>query len=292
MKLYPQLEKIEPTFGNSFTFRKFEQGITQNTIPKWHFHPELEIVYIKEGSGKRHIGNHISQFYNGDLIMVGPNLPHYGFTDRFSGTKTEIIVQLKEDFIGKDIISKIELNSIAHLFEKSKSGLSFSGNTKDDVGHRLESLFYMNNFERLIEVLQILNILSHSKEVEVLNASGIVLETTHSRASQLDEIFNYVRNEFQNDITLQQISKVANMTEPSFCRFFKKNTGKTFIEFVNEFRISHACKLLADTDLSITEICFESGFNNFSHFNNYFKRITGKNPSEYRKYLSLMVVIE
>lgn len=288
----PELERVEPSFGNSFTLHKFEAGNNQNSTPKWHFHPELEIVFIKEGSGKRHIGNHISQYDNGDLIMVGPNLPHYGFTDRFSGTKTEIIVQMKEDFLGKDMFNKIELLSIAKLFERSKSGLSFFGNTKTEVGQRLESLFYMTHFERLIEVLKIFHILANSREVTVLNATGIVLETTHSRATQLDEIFSYVRKEFQNEIALEDVSKLINMTEPSFCRFFKKNTNKTFIEFLNEYRITHACKLLAETDMSITDICFESGFNNFSHFNNYFRRVTAKSPSEYRKYLSLTVVHE
>jgi AraC-like DNA-binding protein len=292
MKLYPELERIEPSLGSSFSLKKFEPGLAENSMPKWHFHPELEIVYIRDGSGKRHIGNHISQYYNGDLIMVGPNLPHYGFTDRFSGSKTEIIIQLTEDFLGKDLFHKIEMSSIARLLEKSKSGLSFSGNVKDDIGGRMESLFYMNNFEKVIELLKILNIMSTTREVTVLNATGVVLETTHARASQLDEIFAFVRKEFQNEISLKKISSLANMTEPSFCRFFKKNTGKTFIEFVNEFRITHACKLLADTEMSITDICFECGFNNFSHFNSYFKRVTGHSPSEYRKHLSLMVVHE
>jgi AraC-like DNA-binding protein len=290
MKQYPQLERIEPSFGNSFLIKKFDASQSQNMQPNWHFHPELEIVYIKEGSGKRHIGNHISQYYGGDLIMVGPNLPHYGFTDRFSGTKTEIVLQFREDFLGKELFEKIEMGGISRLFEKSKSGISFYGNTKEEVGQRMESLFYMNNFERVIELLKILNIMSISRELNVLNASGLVLETTHSRASQLDEIFTYVRNNFQEDIPLSKISEKANMTEPSFCRFFKKNTNKTFIEFLNEFRITHACKLLSDTDMSITDICFECGFNNFSHFNNFFKRVTGKSPSEYRKHLSLMVV--
>ncbi len=288
----PELERIEPSFGSSFTLYKFEAGQNENAVPKWHFHPEMEIVYIKGGSGKRHIGNHISQYDNGDLIMVGPNLPHYGFTERFSGTKTEIIIQMREDFMGKDFFSKTEMASIGKLFERSKSGLSFSGNVKSDVGQRLESLFYMTHFERLIELIKIFHILANSREVTVLNASGMVLETTQSRATQLDEIFSFVRKEFQNEISLQKVSKLISMTEPSFCRFFKKNTNKTFIEFLNEFRISHACKLLAETDMSITDICFESGFNNFSHFNSYFKRVTSKSPSEYRKYLSLTVVHE
>ena len=89
MNQHPELERIEPSYGNSFALRKFESGIKENIAPKWHFHPEIELVFIENGSGKRHIGNHISQYSNGDLIMVGPNLPHFGFTDRFSGTKTK-----------------------------------------------------------------------------------------------------------------------------------------------------------------------------------------------------------
>jgi AraC-like DNA-binding protein len=292
MKQFPELERIEPSFGSSFSLKKFEPGVADNILPKWHFHPELEIVFIKDGSGKRHIGNHISQYAGGDLIMVGPNLPHYGFTDRFSGTKTEIIIQFKEDFLGKDLLSTIEMASVSRLFEKSKSGLSFFGNVKDEVGSRMESLFYMTSFEKILELLKILHIMANSREVNVLNATGVVLETTHSRASQLDDIFAHVRNHFQDPISLTDISSIANMTEPAFCRFFKKNTGKTFVEFLNEYRVTYACKLLADSDMSITDICFECGFNNFSHFNSYFKRITSKSPSEYRKDLSLMVVRE
>jgi AraC-like DNA-binding protein len=292
MKNVPFLEHIEPSYGNSFTILKFEANNTVNSLPKWHFHPELEIVYIKEGSGKRHIGNHISQYFNGDLILVGPNLPHFGFTDRFSGTKTEIILQLKEDFLGKDFFEKVEFQVIHKLIEKSKSGLSFSGNTKTDVGQRLESMFYMSNFEKLLELLKIMHILANSREVEVLNASGVVLETTSNKATRLDKIFTYVRQEFQNEITLDEVSEMSNMTVPSFCRFFKSNTGKTFVEFVNEYRITHACKLLSDTELSVTEICYECGFNNFSHFTKFFKRVTSMSPTEYRKLLGNVVIQE
>jgi AraC-like DNA-binding protein len=291
MKNQPFLEHIEPSYGSSFTILKFEAGTAENSIPKWHFHPELEIVFIKEGSGKRHIGNHISQYYNGDLIVVGPNLPHYGFTDRFSGSKTEIILQLKEDFLGKDFFSKIEFQNIQRFIEKSKAGLSFSGNTKSEVGQRLESMFYMSNFEKLLELLKILHTLANSRELEVLNATGVVLETNSHKAGRLDTIFTHVRKQFQEEITLEEIAQLANMTVPSFCRFFKSNTGKTFIEFLNEFRITHACKLLSDTELSVTDICFECGFNNFSHFTKFFRRVTNMSPTEYRKLLGNNVVI-
>lgn len=290
MNRFPALERIEPSFGNSFALRKFEAGIRDNSAPRWHFHPEIEIVYIENGSGKRHIGNHISQYSNGDLIMVGSNLPHFGFTDRFSGTKKEIIVQFTDDFLGSEIFSKIELAPIGRLFEKSKFGLSFFGNTKTEVGQRLESLFYMNNFEKLTELLKILFLLSQSREVNLLNAAGIVMETNPERVTKLDEVFTFVRKEFRNEIRLDSVAALINLTAPSFCRFFKKNTGKTFVEFLNDYRITHACKLLAESSLPITEICFESGFNNFSHFNACFRNTTGMSPSAYRKHLRLTVV--
>ena len=290
MNQHPELERIEPSYGNSFALRKFESGIKENIAPKWHFHPEIELVFIENGSGKRHIGNHISQYSNGDLIMVGPNLPHFGFTDRFSGTKKEIIVQFREDFMGTGIFDKIEHSPIGRLFEKSKSGLSFFGNTKTEVGQRLESLFYMNNFEKLTELFKILYLLSQSREVDLLNAAGVVLETTPQRATQLDEVFSFIRKEFHNEIRLEAVAALINMTVPSFCRFFKKNTGKTFVAFLNDFRITHACKLLAETTSPITDICFESGFNNFSHFNACFRATTGMSPTAYRKHLRLTVV--
>lgn len=285
----PSFEQIEPSFGSSFALRKFDKE-NSNKIPIWHFHPEIEIVFIKEGSGKRHIGNHISQYYQGDLIMVGPNLPHSGFTDRFSSNKSEIIVQMRADFLGYDFFKKTELTSIQKLIDKSTSGLSFYGNTKTDVGERLESMFYMSQFEKLVELLKILNIMASSREFEMLNATGVVLVTDNQKTDRLNEVFKYVRNNYQNEISLHELAAVTNMTVPSFCRFFKQNSNKTFIEFLNEYRITNACRLLAESSLSITDVCFDSGFNNFSHFNKTFKKVTGKSPSDYRKEISSMVL--
>jgi AraC-like DNA-binding protein len=284
----PALEKIEPSFGNSFSLRKFEET-NPNQTPFWHFHPELEIVYIKEGSGKRHIGNHISYYSGGDLILLGPNLPHYGFTDRLSGNKSEIVVQMREDFLGENFFKLPEMTLIDQLFEKSRAGMSFYGNTKDEVGDRLHSLFYMNHFEKLIEFLKILQILAESKEYNILNAGGISLVVQNQDNDRIDMIYKYVRAHFTEHIHLEDIAREANMTVPSFCRYFKKVTNKTFTEFVNEFRIVHACKLLAEERHTISEVCFESGFNNFSHFNKLFKQKTGKSPNNYRKSVEKVV---
>jgi len=290
-QLTPALEKIEPDFGHSFALRKFEDS-NPNQIPFWHFHPELEIVYVKHGSGKRHIGNHISYYNGGDLILLGPNLPHYGFTDRLSGSNSEVVVQMKEDFLGNRFLELPEMQMIVQLFERAKSGLSFYGNTKDEVGARLMSLFYMDQFEKLTEFLKILQILAISKEYNILNASGIALVVQNQDTNRIDAVYKYVRNNFTEPIQLEEISTHVNMTVPSFCRYFKKVTGKTFTEFVNEFRIVHACKLLTEEQLSIAEVCFDSGFNNFSHFNKLFKAKTGKSPNAFRKEVEKVVYDE
>lgn len=289
--LTPALEKIEPDFGHSFALRKFEDG-NPNQVPFWHFHPELEIVYVKHGSGKRHIGNHISYYNGGDLIFLGPNLPHYGFTDRLSGSNSEVVVQMREDFMGTGFLKLPEMQLIVQLFERSKSGLSFYGNTKDEVGSRLMSLFYMDQFEKITEFLKILQILATSKEYNILNASGIALVVQNQDTNRIDSVYKYVRNNFTEPIQLEDISAHVNMTVPSFCRYFKKVTGKTFTEFVNEFRIVHACKLLTEEQLSIAEVCFDSGFNNFSHFNKLFKAKTGKSPNAFRKEVEKVVYDE
>ncbi|HMP28565.1 MAG TPA: AraC family transcriptional regulator [Saprospiraceae bacterium] len=283
------IERIEPSFGSSYTLKKFD-SIINDKKAMWHYHEEIELVFVKESSGTRHIGNHISNFYNGDLIMIGSNLPHLGYADRLLGQGIEYVLQFREDFLGEGLLLKPEFISVKRLFEMAKNGLSFKGNTRTEIGERMESLFYMSNFEKLVEVLKILNILGTSRDYEVLNAGGASLMYTVQGADRLDDVFNHVSENFQDPITVDELANITAMTVPSFCRFFKKQTGKTFIEFLNEYRISHACKLLAESSLPITDVCFDSGFNNFSHFNKYFKRITGKSPSNYRKEMSLTIM--
>ena len=123
------LEKIEPGFGSSFTIRKFMDG-QYHSKPHWHFHPEYEIVFISSGRGKRHIGDHISYYENGDLIFLGPDLPHFGFTEGLYEERIEVVVQMKEDFLGSDFLSRPEMQLIQKLFERTRQGISFYGETK------------------------------------------------------------------------------------------------------------------------------------------------------------------
>ncbi len=285
----PSLEKISPEFGSSIAVKQYSDPNPNLKNPFWHFHPELELVYVKGGSGKRHIGNHISYYKNGGLIFIGSNLPHYGFTDRLTGNDSETVIQLGENFLGEAFFTIPEMEPIRQLFERAKVGITFLGETKLNIGERIEQLPKLNNFDRLLELLQILQSLALTKEYRLLNADGFKLEVEHQDNDRINIIYDYVRENFQGPIRLSEIAAEVALTVPGFCRYFKKISGKTFTKFVNEFRVVHATKLLSEETTSITEICFESGFNNFSHFNKVFKEVTKKSPSAYRKEITQVI---
>lgn len=288
MILKPAFEVIEPDFGHSFTYQKFDESL-RNKNNAWHFHPELELVYVNGGSGKRQIGSHVSYYTGGDLILIGSNLPHCGFTDKLTGNKSETVVQMKQDFLGNGFFDIPEMKKIQNLFEICKGGIAFHGNTKIKIGEKIEILEYQTDFQRLLSILNILNELGNSKEFKILNAEGFSMETEVKDNDRINIVFNHVKTNFKEEITLEEIADLVSMTVPSFCRYFKKITNKTFTKFVNEYRLVHASKLLAEQPISITDVCFESGFNNFSHFNKSFKTFTGKNPSEYRNELKTVL---
>ena len=281
-KKKPFLEKVYPGFGSSVLVKKHTEFLKTNKAT-WHFHPELELVYVNKGQGKRHIGNHLSYFNNSQLLLIGPNLPHNGFTDRLTTNGFETLIQFKEDFLGKDFFELQEMKKIKELFERSKKGILFGSETKIKVGYKIEKLVEKKGFKKLLVFLEILNILSKTSDYTILNVDGYAVETELQDSSKLDIIYKYINNNFKDHISLDQIANVANMTVPAFCRYFKKVTGKTFTKLVNEYRVVHATKLLSESTMSITDISFECGFNNFSHFNKLFKEITGKNASGYRK---------
>jgi len=277
----PSLEKVEYSFGRSLSFMRFNDS-EPNSEPLWHYHPEIELVYVDRGNGKRHIGNHISYYTSGDLIMIGSNVPHYGFTDRFTSRNRENVIQFHPDVFQNLTLDLPELSKISEIINRSQHGVSFHGATKEKVGRITDSMAIQGDFEQLLSLIRILNILTLSEEYNLLNASKVTVKSSLQDHVRIKVVFNYVMERFQVDITLKEVSALTNMTIPSFCRFFKKQTAKTFTQFVNEVRITHACKLLSETSRAISDICFECGFNNFAHFNNQFKKVTSQNPTEYR----------
>ncbi len=288
IKHKPAFEAIAPNFGHSYTYQKFDEDrLNQNN--RWHYHPEIELVYVNGGTGKRQIGSHVSHYTNGDLILIGSNLPHCGLTDKLTGNKSETVVQMKADFLGSDFFGIPEMKKIRDLFEISKGGIAFQGRIKKKIGEKMELLEYQTDFQRLLSILNILNELGNSNDYKVLNAEGYSMEAEVKDNDRINVVFNHVKTHFKEEIPLEEIAKKVSMTIPSFCRYFKKITNKTFVQFVNEYRLVHASKLLGEQTLSITEVCFESGFNNFSHFNKSFKTFTGQNPSAYRNQLKTVL---
>ena len=285
----PTLERIETAEGTSLSVRQFSEK-ARNTRPYWHYHPELELVYVNGGNGKRHVGSHLSYFTDGELILIGSNLPHQGFTNRLNNHRTETVLQMLPNFLGEHFFSIGEMKCINNLFERAKRGLSFFGVTKEEVGAKIESLLELDPFFRLLKTLEILRDLAHSTEYLTLNATGFSLEIQPQDNDRLNTVLNHIRKNFQHPISLTTITDLIGMTEPSFSRYFKKVTGKTFTKFVNDYRLVHASKLLAEKQISILEVCYESGFVNYSHFTKKFKEFSGKSPSKYRG--AILMVVE
>ena len=275
----PALEVITNSYGSSFTYTKHAEK-TNSKAHLWHYHPEIELVYINGGAGKRQIGSHVSYYTNGSLLLIGANLPHCGFTDDHTGNKNETVIQLKPDFLGNDFLQLQEIIGIQNLFLQAKGGIAFSGQTKIEVGKKIGMMENQLPFERLLTLLSVLKDLEYSKEYKILNAAGFAMETQVQDNDRINMVFNYVKDHFQEQISLDVVAEMASMTVPSFCRYFKKITKKTFTKFVNEYRIVHASKLLAEKPIGITEVCYEIGINNFSHFKKLFKEFTGKSASQ------------
>lgn len=283
----PTLEKISPEFGSSIKIIKNEAYVGEKK-PFWHFHPELELVYVNKGQGKRHIGNHLSYFNNSQLLLIGSNLPHNGFTDRLTVNGTETIIQFRKEFLGAYFFDVPEMEGINNLFERAKSGILFGVKTKQKIGAKIEKLPKKEGFKKILMLLEVLHGLAKSKDYTILNADGFVFEAEPQDNAKVDIIFKHVNSNFHRTIPLEEIADKVSMTVPAFCRYFKKITGKTFTRLVNEYRVVHATKLLYESQMSISDVSFECGFNNFSHFNKVFSEITGKSASKYRKELKLV----
>ncbi len=286
MKAY--FEKIDPELGSSFSLKRFEQE-QEGAAPFWHFHPEYEIVYVSHGRGKRHIANHISRYEDGDLVFLGPNLPHLSFTEELSESHTEIVVQMRADFMGSGFWKLPETVLIGHLFERARRGISFYGEAKRRAGELLNAMVEQEGFIRLLGLLQVLHLLSETEDSYSLNVDGFALPVDAQHYERIQRVYHYVNREFRNALSVEAAAAHVNMSVPAFCRFFKKLTGKTFTHFVNEVRIAHACRLLSTGNQNIAALSFDCGFNNLSHFNKQFRLISGTTPKAYRANLKMVV---
>lgn len=272
-------EEILPDQGSSF---KILLTPRLNDTFLWHFHPEYEIVYVEGASGTRHVGNHISGYENSDLVFIGPYIPHLNFDYGVTTECEQVVIQLKENFLGKDFLNVPEFVEIKKLFNKADYGLSFSGNIKQAVGEKLKQLPELNHFEQIVSLLQIFQMFATTNEVTVLNTHPAMNKSFEKDRQRMDGVYKYIEANYYQKLNVNAIAKQAHLTTAAFCRFFKKNTKKTFTDFVNQYRINQAKNILLQ-DKTVSETCYSVGFENMSYFNKLFKKIVGENPSAFKK---------
>lgn len=255
----------------------------------FHSHPELELVYVKESFGKRIIGNSVMPFEPGDMVFLGSDLPHVWLNDEmyYQGISTlkanAIVVYFSKDIFGPAFYELKETQKINELFFQAGKGISIIGKTNKQIAKKLEKLLLKKDFEVIIGLFEILSMLSESQDRVYINNEAYSTAHKDSKKDRLSEVFQYVNENYKKDIVLIEIAAIANMTPTSFCRMFKLKTKKSFVEYLNEIRVSKACKFLLETDLSMSEIAYECGYKTASNFNKLFKKFMGMTPSEFKK---------
>jgi AraC-like DNA-binding protein len=278
--------EISPRQDSYISVLKREESFFQSPF---HSHPELELVYITESYGKRIIGNSVEQFEAGDMVFLGSNIPHVWLNDEmyYRGIAklkaTAIVVYFNKDIFGPLFYELKETTKVGALFNQANRGLTITGKTNALIAQKLNNLVKKKDFDVIVGLFEILSILSNSKEIKPINTEAYTPVNDKSKEDRLSSVFRYVKENYHEDISLANISKLANLSPPSFCRLFKSRTKKHFVEYLNEVRISNACKYLMDTDTGISEIAYKCGYKTVSNFNKIFKKITGGTPKEYKK---------
>ena len=271
-------ENIRPDADSSF--RVFSPKLHDFFF--WHFHPEYEMVYIEGSDGTRHVGNHIGRFEGSDLVLIGPNVPHLNFDYGIKGDYEKVVVQMREDFLEGGFSGVPELVGIKGLFDKARKGVHFFGETKRVVGERLKGISGLSEFERLVEMLKVFQVLATSEEYEVLNAKAMEGHYNLLEQQRLKSVYRYIEERFGERIEVGEMAKLTHLSKAAFCRYFKKMTLMTFTDFLNQYRVNQAKKMLL-LDVSVSSVCFDCGFESLSYFNRVFKGLVGEGPLAFRK---------
>ncbi|SOD90257.1 AraC family transcriptional regulator [Spirosoma fluviale] len=271
-------------------------SVRQESIPninnRWHCHKEVELVHFHRGSGTQFVGDSIRRFKAGDVVLVGANLPHYWHYDRdenaCNADKSErlpyaTVVHFTENFWGDSFLCLPENKSLKAALDKAKRGLILTESIGQRVAKQMEILCQVEGTFRLMALMECLLIANESDERSYLSSLGFRYESSEVENERINRIYAYTLSHFHDKIRLQDVASIAGLVPNSFCRYFKSRTGKSYSQFLLEIRIGNACKLLISELMSIKQICYESGFNNFTCFYKKFKLITGKSPLMYQR---------
>jgi YesN/AraC family two-component response regulator len=268
-------------------------NITKRVVPSfdaaWHYHKEIELLYISQSNGIRFVGDNVSPFFPGDLVLVGSNLPHlwrsdpsYYEANSVMKVKT-IVIKFTKDFLGEDFFENQQFYKIQKLIKASKFGLYFDREVSQDLHQEIMKLPELSSIEQHITLLSILNKLSTVKEdnKSVLSSSDM-RQSISEGSDRIDVVLKYISDNYATNINLEEVASVACMTTNSFCRFFKKMTNKSFTQFLNEIRIRNASRILIQQNLAVSEVCYLVGFRSMTYFNKQFKQIMGTTPKTYK----------
>lgn len=253
-----------------------------NDVFYWHFHPEIELVYVEAEEGFRHIGDHLSRYHGSDLVLIGPNIPHLNFD---YGVKTRVgtvVIQLATGFQDMDFLNMPEFRSVAGLLSRSKSGLAFTGEMRHRAGERLKALPTQPPFRQMLALLEVLQELSVSTDVTDLGAEPVADVSGLREQQRIHQVYRYIEEQFPKDVGVGEVADLCCLTVPAFCRFFRKATGFTFTEFFNRYRVNQARKLLLQ-GRTVNETCYACGFVSLPHFSRTFRKHAGESPSAFRK---------
>ena len=281
-----KLLKVPKTPAQSFSVREDRDPFINN---RWHYHAEVELIFFHEGSGTQFVGDHIKRFQPGDIILVGSNLPHYWRYDDIHFEAEEkrpvhsTVIHFSENFWGEAFLHLPETKQIRSLLEKARRGILISAKEEQYIPGLIKKVLSAEGMNRIIALIECLSAFAASGQMLLLSSMGFRHDFAESENDRINAIYDYSFRHFTRSIYLHQVASIVGLVPNSFCRYFKSRTGKTYTQFLTEIRIGHACKLLLDNRISIKQLCYESGFSNFTCFHKNFKLLTGKSPQSYQK---------
>ena len=278
-------EQLNPSGTNSLHIKW--DDFPHFTFP-WHFHTEYELVYVIKSFGKRFVADHVEDFTGGDLVLLGPNLPHFWKSDEafFKNDPkyhvNAIVIHFPPDFFKEQLEKYPEFFQIRELLVRAARGIKFQKQVSDSIGAELNKLLKKKGIDRTLLFVKVLDKLANSTQYKLLASESYRPDLHDWSSNRLEKVIHLVNSNYRQPIKLETVASHVGMNSTAFCRYFREKTGRSFIEFVNEMRIGYACKLLQEGKQNVSQICFESGFNNLSNFNRCFRRMKSLSPVQYR----------
>lgn len=282
----PHFHKVPRPIQTSFSIR---HDIEPSFDTTWHYHPELELHCVLRGEGIRFIGDKISNFSAGEMVLLGENMPHTWYCKEAYSQKAShkhieaIVLQFLPNCMGSDFLLLPEARLLLKLYEKARKGMVIHGDTHKKLLQLLFQMLNAEGMEKMVVLLSILHLLSETEDYTFISTTYTFHPPDRQETERLSAVHNYTLSNFKKVITLEEIAAISNLTVTSFCRYFKLMTRKTYYDFLTEVRVSHVCRLLIEDKLSIPHISNQCGFLNISNFYRQFKKVTGVTPVTYKR---------